>query len=82
MYNGKNVSLGSIVWKVLKNPLAESITYEEAAELALEFIKLVGAPVVFLDTISDPIEIRSYKALLPLDVLMECVKEISDRLGK
>ena len=42
-------SLGEILWKVLRNPLCQELTYEEAAEYALEFLKLLGAPFIYLD---------------------------------
>jgi hypothetical protein len=68
-YNGNTLSLGTIVWKVLKNPLASELTYEDAAELTLEYIRLVGAPLIYTTNISEPIELKSYKACLPSNVL-------------
>ena len=61
-------SLGSIIWRVLKNPLCSELTYEECAEYALEFIKLLGAPVAYIDNI-DKIELTNYKAELPCNIL-------------
>ncbi len=69
MYNGKTLSLSSIVWKVMKNPMVSDLSYEEAAEFALEFIRLIGAPLVFSDIITEPIELNMYKARLPDDLL-------------
>ena len=48
MINGQYKSIGLILWKILKNPLCSELTYEEAAEYALEFIRIVGAPMAFL----------------------------------
>lgn len=61
-------SLGSTLWKVLKHPLAAELSYEEAAEYALEFIKLLGAPVVYIDKLST-LELQTHKAELPCDIL-------------
>jgi hypothetical protein len=69
MYNGKTLSLSSIVWKVMKNPMVADLAYEEAAEFALEFIRLIGAPLVFSDVITEPIKITMYKASLPDNLL-------------
>ena len=69
MYNGKTLSLSSIVWKVMKNPLAADLSYEEAAEFALEFIRLIGAPLVFSDIITEPIKLNMYKAKVPENLL-------------
>lgn len=68
MTNSNYKSLGTILWKVLRNPLASEITYEDAAEYALEFIKLIGAPVIYLDKI-ELLSLFNYKAELPCDLL-------------
>jgi len=62
-------SLGTILWRILKNPLASELSYEEAAEFALEFIRLLGAPVVYVDKVSENITIQNHKAELPCDIL-------------
>jgi hypothetical protein len=69
MYNGNTVSLGSIIWKVMKRPMASDLTYEEAAEFALEFTRLMGAPLIYLDKITEPITLSMYKARVPDDML-------------
>ena len=56
MTNSQYNSLGTIIWSVLKNPLASEITYEEAAEYALECIKLLGAPVIYLNKLEKLIQ--------------------------
>ena len=68
MTNSNYKSLGTILWKVLRNPLASEITYEDAAEYALEFIKLIGAPVIYLDK-NELLSLTNYKAELPCDLL-------------
>lgn len=79
MYNGKTLSLSSIVWKVMKNPMVSDLSYEEAAEFALEFIRLIGAPLVFSDIITEPIKLNMYKARLPENLLyIKGVKYINE----
>lgn len=68
MTNSNYKSLGSILWTLLKQPLAEQLTYEEAAEYCLEAIKLIGAPVIYLSKI-DKKELIAHKAELPCDLL-------------
>ena len=68
MTNSQYKSLGSILWSVLKNPLCQELTYEEAAEYALECIKLLGAPVIYLNKL-ERLNLTSYKAELPCDLL-------------
>ena len=68
MTNSNYKSLGMILWRVLKNPLASELTYEEAAEYALEFIKLLGAPVIYLDNVK-MLELSCHKTALPCDLL-------------
>ena len=68
MTNGNYVSLGRIMWKILKNPLASELTYEECAEYALEFIKLLGAPTAY-ETKLFSTDLIMYKAELPCDII-------------
>lgn len=56
------------MWKILKNPLASELTYEECAEYALEFIKLLGAPTAY-ETKTFSTDLVSYKAELPCDII-------------
>lgn len=80
MYNGSTKSLGSVIWKIMKYPFMEDLTYEIAAEYALEYIKLMGAPVIYLDTITEPIKLTDYKARLPNDILwVKGVKYMQDK---
>lgn len=68
MTNGKTKSLGFVVWRVLKNPLCSDLTYEEAAEYALEYIRLLGAPLAYNDRI-ETLDLTCYKTELPCDLL-------------
>lgn len=80
MHNGQTISLKTILWKVLKNPLATDLTYEEAAEYTIEAIRLLGAPLSFIDKVSDPlITIQNYKGVLPSNLLdIRGVRVITD----
>lgn len=69
MYNGKVKSLKTILWKVMNNPLAVELSYDLAAEYALEGIKLIGAPLSLVNRVSNPIKLESHKAALPLDMV-------------
>lgn len=64
MINGKTTSLGNVLWKVMRSPLALDLTYDQAAEFALEFIGLMGAPLLYSDSISK-IEINNFKGRIP-----------------
>ena len=68
MVNGKMVSVGNIIWKVMRNPLTQDITYEQAAEFALEFIKLVNAPLSYSDEVKS-LKLNEYKTYLPSNVI-------------
>lgn len=68
MHNGKLVSLGAIIWKVMRNPLAADLSYEDAAEFAIEFIRLVGAPLSYIDEVCK-IELNDFKARIPSNVI-------------
>ena len=68
MINGLQISLGNIIWKVMRNPLALDLTYEQAAEFALEFIKLVGTPLIYIDELKK-LEIKNYKTAIPSNVI-------------
>lgn len=70
MHNGQTISLKTILWKVLGNPLMTGLTYEDAAMYATEVIRLLGAPLSFEDKVTDPpLEVSNYKAALPNELL-------------
>lgn len=68
MTNGNYKSLGTILYKVLRNPLCAELSYEDAAEYALEFIKLLGAPVAYINK-TEYITLNCYKAEIPCGLL-------------
>jgi hypothetical protein len=68
MVSGKNVSIGSIIWKVMRNPLTQDLTYEQAAEFALEFIRLVNAPLSYSDEVQS-LKLTEHKAYLPSNLI-------------
>lgn len=68
MNSGKSVSIGHIMYKVLRHPLAQDLAYDQAAEFALEFIRLVGAPLSFIDEVKK-IEIKNYKGSIPSNLI-------------
>lgn len=66
------------MWTLLKNPICQDLSYEDAAEYALECIKLLGAPVIYINKI-EILELSQYKAKLPCDLLyIEGIKYISN----
>lgn len=70
MVSGSTVGMGSILWKVLRHPLASDLTLEQASEFAIEFIRIVGAPLTFIDKVTTPkLELSNYKTLLPENLI-------------
>ena len=79
MYNGGTKSLKTILWKVMNHPLAAELSYDLAAEYAIEGIKLIGAPLSLVNRVSLPIKIENYKGGIPLDVVeVKGVKVLDD----
>lgn len=68
-HNGKLVSVGTILWRVLRHPLALDLTYDQAAEFAIEFIRLIGAPLSYLDVVSEPLILSDYKVAIPNNII-------------
>lgn len=66
--NGKTKKLGYILWKVLRNPLVQDLTFEDAAEFTLDYIRILGSPLAYLDK-TEIIEIEDYKGALPCDLI-------------
>lgn len=69
MVNGNYVSLANVMWKVMKHGLCQELTYEEAAEYALECLKLLGAPSAYENKLYSA-ELVNYKASIPCDILV------------
>ena len=68
MFNGKFVSVGDIVWRVMRNPLCADLSYDQAAEFAIEFLRLIEAPLSFMDEICN-IELSEHKGYLPHNLI-------------
>lgn len=69
MYNGKQVSLKNIMWRIASHPLMKDINYEDAAMYAIEAINLIGAPLTFTNKVTrPPIKVDDFKATLPSDL--------------
>jgi|TARA_R110000823_G_scaffold313799_2_gene441838 hypothetical protein len=70
MYNGNLISLKNILWKVFNSPHAEGLNYEDAAEYAIEALRLIGTPLTYIDKVTiPPLQIVSYKAALPTNII-------------
>lgn len=70
MHSGQTISLKTILWEVLRNPLAAELTYEEAAGFAIKALKLLGAPLSFEDKVTNPpLKIENYKVALPSSLI-------------
>lgn len=70
MYNGKTISLKKVLWKVLNHPLANDLTYDIAAEYAIEAMEILGVPFSFIDKVTEPyLIIENNKAALPADLI-------------
>ena len=68
MINGETKSLGSVIYKVLNNKIVSGLTYDDAAEYAIEFLRLVGAPMVYTNIIST-IKVQDFKGKLPSNII-------------
>ena len=68
MMTGRTVSVGNILWKVLKQPIVQDLKYEDAAEYAIEYLRLIGAPLSFEDKVIR-IKLSNYKGMLPPNLI-------------
>lgn len=64
MYTGKVTSLKEILWKVTR--VAPDISYEDAAEYAIEAIRLIGAPLSYENKTTKHVEVVNNKAAMPV----------------
>jgi hypothetical protein len=70
MHNGKTISLGQILWKVMNNKLITDLSYDDAATYAIEALRLIGAPLVYENKVTrPPIKIIQHKAALPQGII-------------
>tara|TARA_R110000851_G_scaffold268235_2_gene420939 strand:+ start:9973 stop:10791 length:819 start_codon:yes stop_codon:yes gene_type:complete len=70
MYNGQTISLKNILWKVFNSPHAEGLNYEDAAEFAIEALRLIGAPLTYTEMVTyPPLQVVNYKAALPTNII-------------
>ncbi len=53
----------------MNNPITNELTYDQAAEWAIDAIKLIGAPLSFLKQKTNPIKLENHKAALPANLL-------------
>lgn len=77
MITGKVISIGNILWKVLKQPIVQDLKYEDAAEYAIEYLRLIGASLSFEDKV-ERIKLNNYKALIPSNLIELRGVEYSD----
>ena len=68
MITGKTISVGNILWKVLKQPIVQDLKYEDAAEYAIEYLRLIGAALSFEDRV-ERIKLSNHKGLLPSNLI-------------
>lgn len=52
--------------KLLRNPLMSDITFETIVDHTIDFIRIVGVPIIFEDKIED-VKINNYRGKLPCD---------------
>jgi len=70
MYNGQLVSLKTILWQIMQMSQAEGLNYEDAAEYAIAGLRLIGAPLTYIQKVTfPPLKIVNYKAALPTNII-------------
>lgn len=69
MYNGQTISLKRILWSIMRMPLYSDLQYEDAAEYAIEAIKLIGTPLIFDTIVTEPLPIKAHKVALPANIV-------------
>lgn len=63
------VSLRIILDKILRHPLLQDISLETAADYTVDFMRIMGVPSIFEDSVTpEPIEVSNHKGLLPCDI--------------
>lgn len=69
MFNGKYVSIGSILATVVRYPFVEGINKEDVALYLSNFLRLIGSPIVFKDNVPRKIEVKNFRAEIPEDMI-------------
>lgn len=68
MFNGKYISITSILSQILKYPFVEGLSKEDVAGFLAEFLRIVGAPIAFTDKVVE-LEVKNYRANIPKDLI-------------
>lgn len=68
MFNGKYVSIKSIMATLVKYPFIDNISSDDLGLYLSEFLRKVGAPLAFTDKVVT-IEIKNNRGMLPCDLL-------------
>ena len=59
-------NIRTILDRILRHPLMRELTLETAVDYSVDFIRIMGAPKMFLEKV-ECIEIKNYRAILPCD---------------
>lgn len=62
----RNISIRIILDKLLRHPLLQDLTLEEAVDYTVDFMRIVGVPSMFTEK-TEKLEIVNYRAKLPCD---------------
>lgn len=68
MINGNFTSVGEILWRVTKHPIMQDVSFEEAAEHALHFIKILQIPFSMRNEVFN-VTIEEHKGFLPKNIV-------------
>lgn len=81
------ISIREILSRILRHPLLEDTTLEEALQYTLDFIHAVGIPYIYTDK-ETTLKIENYRALLPCDLIAinqvyhedskKCIRSMTD----
>lgn len=62
------ISLKVILDRIMRHPLMQDLSFETAVDYALDFLRIVASPKLFLEKVED-IEVEKYRAPLPCDLV-------------
>ena len=68
MNNGKLVSVKMVADRLLRNPLMKELNWEFIVDNAVECMRLVGAPSLYISR-KETVEIKNFKGDIPLDLM-------------